>query len=237
MSFDPAILPKAHAAKAALQYIEDGMKVGLGTGSTAAVFVDFLAEKIEKENLDLICVPTSEATAKQAQELGMKLTTLDALGSLDVTVDGADEITESLDMIKGGGAALLREKIVAEASNKVVTIADSSKLVEELGAFKLPIEVIPFGCESTMRLVKQALGKCLGRDADCQFRLLEDGSKLITDEGNYIIDAACLEIKNPKELHDALDTITGVVECGLFISIADIFVLGTDTEAKIFEKS
>lgn len=214
---------KRQAAAQALEYIESGMKLGLGTGSTAAHFVDLLGEKV-KTGLDVLCVPTSEATRAQASNLGIRLSTLDETPELDVTVDGADEMDEALRLIKGGGGALLREKIVASASQSLIIIADSSKLVENLGKFPLPIEVVPFGLTATKNLVEQLAG-----DAGCTgsivLRRKADGRVFVTDNGNYIFDCAFGEIGDPETLDDALKLVPGVVENGLFLGLADLGII------------
>ncbi len=215
---------KRAAAEAALDLIEPGMKLGLGTGSTAAHFVDLLGEKV-KDGLDVICVPTSEATHKQAQALGIRLTTLDEQPTLDLVIDGADELDHSLRLIKGGGGALLREKIVAAASGGMVVIADETKLVEKLGKFPLPVEVVPFGMTATQNLVEM-----LSEDAGCTgsvtLRKGNDGQPFVTDGGHYILDCAFGVIPDPDELDQMLRFAPGVVETGLFVGVADIALLG-----------
>ena len=206
---------KRAAAEAALRHVEPGMRLGLGTGSTAAAFVSALGAA----RRDVICVPTSEATARQAESLGIRLTTLDDTPDLDLTVDGADELDSRLRLIKGGGGALLREKIVAAASRRMIVIADSSKLVERLGAYPLPVEIVPFGARSTLRRVEQACGASV--------TLRKRGSDLYTtDQGNYIADCAMGVIAAPETLAAALSAIPGVVEHGLFIGLATLALLG-----------
>ncbi len=215
---------KRAAAEAALDLIEPGMKLGLGTGSTAKHFVDLLGAKV-KDGLNVICVPTSQATRVQAEALGIRLTTLDDEPALDLTVDGADELDASLRLIKGGGGALLREKIVAAASGGLVIIADESKLVENLGAFPLPIEVVPFGLAATRHLVEM-----LAEDAGCSgiitLRQGLDGKPFQTDGGHLILDCAFEAIPDPDELDQILRFAPGVVETGLFIGVADMAILG-----------
>lgn len=210
---------KRLAAAEAIGFVEDGMKLGLGTGSTAAVFVDLLGEKV-KAGLSVVCVPTSEATRAQAERLGIPLSTLDETPYLDLTVDGADEMDEVLRLIKGGGGALLREKIVAAASARVVIIADQSKMVETLGKFPLPVEVVPFGLTATKTLVA-SLSEDAGCTGEIKLRLKPDGTAFVTDNGNYILDCAFGEIADPESLDDALKLVPGVVESGLFIGLAD----------------
>ena len=214
---------KRQAAQRALQSVLPGMRLGLGTGSTAAIFVDMLAEKV-RAGLNVVCVPTSEATRVQAARLGIALSTLDEHPRLDLTVDGADEIDPELRLIKGGGGALLREKIVASASSRLLVIADSSKKVACLGLFPLPIEVVAFGLTSTrMHIAAQA------EDAGCygeiRLRLGADGRPFETDSGNLILDCRFSQIDEPELLADALQIIPGVVEHGLFLGIADEAIL------------
>lgn len=215
---------KRAAAEAAIDLIEEGMKLGLGTGSTAEHFVDLLGAKV-KDGLDVICVPTSEATRQQAEALGIPLTTLDKEPALDLTIDGADEVDAALRLIKGGGGALLREKIVAAASGGMVVIADQSKLVEHLGKFPLPIEVVPFGLAATTHLVEM-----LAEDAGCSgavdLRKGADGKPFMTDGGHYILDCSFGVIPEPDELDQMLRFAPGVVETGLFVGVADIAILG-----------
>ena len=214
---------KRIAAARALEEVRSGMRLGLGTGSTAAHFVELLGQRV-KAGLDVIGVPTSEATRAQAERLGVRLTTLEEAPRLDMTVDGADELDSELRLIKGGGGALLREKIVAAASHRMIVIADKSKLVARLGRFPLPVEVVRFGLKSTeLHLAEQA------EDAGCVgpivLRLGRDGAPFITDNGNYILDCAFGAIPEPELLADALAVIPGVVEHGLFLGLADIAIL------------
>jgi ribose 5-phosphate isomerase A len=213
---------KRQAAEGAVEHVVSGMRLGLGTGSTAAHFVDLLGLRV-KAGLDVICVPTSEATRRQAEALGIRLTTLDETPRLDLTVDGADELDAELRLVKGGGGALLREKIVASASERMIVIADASKKVARLGKFPLPIEVIPFGLKSTeLHIQVQA------EDAGClgPVRLrMADGRPFVTDSGNFILDCAFGTIPDPELLADALCVIPGIVDHGLFLGIADIAIL------------
>ena len=213
---------KRAAGEAAAALVEAGMTVGLGTGSTAAWFVRALAER----KLDVRCTPTSQATADLAVGLGLKVFDLDDLGQLDITVDGADEIGPGLSLIKGGGAALLREKLVWEASRRCVVIADAAKRVAALGGFPLPIEVVGFGHRTTAARICDALTTC---DLGVAPRLrMKDGVAVRTDNGNYIYDAACGRIREPAALADALKAVTGVVDHGLFLDLADLALIGTD---------
>ena len=216
---------KRAAAQAALELVRPGMRLGLGTGSTAAHFVELLGARI-RAGLDVIGVPTSEATRGLAKHSGVKLTTLEETPELDLTVDGADEIDSKLRLIKGGGAALLREKIVARASKRMVVIADASKKVEVLGAFPLPIEVIQFGLSATRRAVHEAMAAA-GCSGEIKLRLGPDGHGLVTDSGHFILDAALGRIPDPEALANGLAAVPGVVEHGLFIGLAsDAFIAG-----------
>ncbi len=217
---------KKLAAEAALVHVRDGMKLGLGTGSTARPFVDLVGGLVA-EGLNVTCVPTSEVTAAQARGLGIPLSTLDETPHLDVTVDGADELDDQLRLIKGGGGALLREKIVASASDEMVVIADASKHVEMLGAFALPIEVVQFGAQVTVGKVAAILSE-LKLKPDVRRRETADGP-FITDGGNFIYDCHLQRLPNPEELAAALEAQTGVVEHGLFLGLAArAYVAGPD---------
>ena len=214
---------KRAAAEAALKFVEPGMKLGLGTGSTAAHFVELLGAKVA-DGFDIVGVPTSEATRELAERHGVPLTTLKDTPELDLTVDGADEIDGDLNLIKGGGAALLREKIVAFASKRMIVIADSSKLVRQLGAFPLPIEVIPFGKESTKRAIAR-LAQELGGSGKIDIRRAEDECPVVTDSGHIIVDAHFGRIDDPAKVAAALNRIPGVVEHGLFLGYANLAIL------------
>ncbi|MDK9696190.1 MAG: ribose-5-phosphate isomerase RpiA [Siculibacillus sp.] len=214
---------KRRAAAAALDFVEQGMKLGLGTGSTADEFVKLLAEKVAV-GLDVVGVPTSERTAALAGSLGIRLATLEQLPKLDLTVDGADEIGPGLVLVKGGGGALLREKIVAAASTRMVVIADTSKVVDPIGAFPLPIEVNPFGFGSTRSKIVDAAG-ALGLTGPVELRRTADGSTFVTDGGHWIVDASFRRIPDPEKLSRALFEIPGVVEHGLFIGLATAAVV------------
>ena len=218
-----ADLQKRAAGEAAAQLVKPGMTVGLGTGSTAAWFVKALAAR----GLDIRGVSTSQATEDLALSLGIPMISLNEAGTLDLTVDGADEIGPGLSLIKGGGAALLREKLVWEASRRCVVIADHAKVVPTLGAFSLPIEVVAFGHLTTARRILDALVDC---DITAIPRLREkDGKSVLTDGGNLIYDAPCGVIADPSALADALKSITGVVDHGLFLDLADeALVAGPD---------
>ena len=224
---------KQAAAAKALEYVQPGMKIGLGTGSTAAKFVDLLGAKV-KAGLDVVCVPTSEATAAQARALGIRLTTLDEEPVLDLTVDGADELDGELRLIKGGGGALLREKIVAVSSDRMIVIAERSKLVETLGAFAVPVEVVRFGLASTKRMV-EGLAEDVGCVGPVTLRTAKDGSPFVTDNGNYILDCAFEALPDPESLDDVLRQIPGVVESGLFLGICDTAIVAGPDGVEVIE--
>lgn len=218
-------MQKLQAAQAAIEEIEAGMRIGLGTGSTAKHFVDLLGARVA-QGLECICVPTSEATAEQARALNIPLSDLDTLPELDVTVDGADEIDSQLNLIKGGGGALLREKIVADASRRMIVIADGSKLVETLGAFPLPIEVNRFGLGATRVRLDRTLRE-YGAKGDLKLRYVSADIPFITDGGHMIVDAFFGRISDAKALSAALLEIPGVVQHGLFLGMCDTAYLAT----------
>jgi ribose 5-phosphate isomerase A len=215
---------KRAAGLAAASLVEDGMVVGLGTGSTAAFFVEALGVRVAREGLKLRGVATSQATEILAAKVGIPLLDLNDAPEIDLTVDGADEIGPGLSLIKGGGAALLREKLVWEASRRCVVIADQAKRVKQLGAFPLPVEVVAFGHKTTARRLFDALAEC---DLGAAPRLrIRDGQPVRTDSGGVIYDIACGVIPDPSLLADALKSVTGVVEHGLFLDLADEALLG-----------
>ncbi len=215
---------KKQAARRALDFIEDGMKLGLGTGSTAEHLVRFLGEKVAT-GFKVVCIPTSDRTAKLATELGIPLTTLAETPHLDLTIDGADEFDSALRLVKGGGGALLREKIVATASDRMIVITDASKRVDMLGAFPLPVEVIPFGCDTTATHLKRVAAEygCLG---EISRRADEYGEPFLTDSENFIYDCQFGRIPDPDGLAKAMNLIPGVVDNGLFIGIANLAIVG-----------
>jgi ribose 5-phosphate isomerase A len=217
---------KRIAGQAAARLVESGMTVGLGTGSTAAYFVEALAVRATIEGLKLRCVATSAATEALAARLSLPLLTLDEAGRIDLTVDGADEVGPGLSLIKGGGAALLREKLVWEASHRSVVIADAAKVVKTLGRFPLPVEVVAFGHTTTARRLFDALAECdLGAAPSLRVR---DGAPVRTDGGGLIYDIPCGAIPDPPRLAAALKAVTGVVDHGLFLDLADEALIGTD---------
>jgi ribose 5-phosphate isomerase A len=225
---------KRAAAARALTFVRPGMRLGLGTGSTAAHFVELLAERV-RAGLDVVTVPTSEATRTQAERLGIALTTLDATPDLDLTVDGADEIAPGLTLIKGGGGALLREKVVASASEKMVVIADASKWVDVLGRFPLPVEIVPFGATVTRRAVEAAAAEA-GCPGPTALRKTQDGHPFVTDGGHWLIDASLHRIADPQALAARLSAVPGVVEHGLFIGLARTAIIAGPAGVRIVER-
>ena len=214
---------KRQAAARALDCVEPGMRLGLGTGSTARHFVALLGERV-RDGLAVTAVPTSEATRIQAEGLGIPLATLDDVPALDLTVDGADEVAPDLSLIKGGGGALLREKIVAAASRRMVVIADETKWVPMLGRFPLPVEVVPFGLTVTRAAVEAAARAC-GAPGPARLRIGNDGHPFVTDSGHWLLDAALERIPDTAALACSLNAIPGVVEHGLFIGMAHTVIL------------
>ncbi|MFA7434026.1 MAG: ribose-5-phosphate isomerase RpiA [Gemmobacter sp.] len=213
------------AARRAVEMVEDGMKLGMGTGSTAAWMVRCIAERMREEGLRVTGVPTSSRTAELARQLGIPVTSLDEARWLDLTIDGADEFDADLALIKGGGGALLQEKIVATASDRMIVIADAAKEVAQLGAFPLPVEVIPFGWQTTKALVEETLVglDVMGRDVTLR---MNGDRAFVTDEGNHILDLHLGRIGNARQLSLVINQIPGVVENGLFIDICDVVVIG-----------
>ena len=205
--------------------VENGMKVGLGTGSTAYWLVYHLAERVRSEGLEFVGVPTSNKTREQAQAEGLKLISMDDAGRLDITIDGADEFDQSMNLIKGGGGAHLQEKIVAFGSDRMVVIADETKKVNKLGKFPLPVEVLKFGSASSQKQIEELLIAQNYKDFTVQMRM-EKNQPFITDEGNYIFDLNLGEIQNPRKLCVDLNIIPGVVENGLFIDVCKAVVIG-----------
>jgi len=226
-------LQKRQAAARALDWVRPGMRVGLGTGSTARHLVDLLGEKV-RGGFDVVGVPTSEATRLQAEQCGIPLSTLDDTPELDLTIDGADEVGPDLSLIKGGGGALLREKIVASASARMIVIADESKWVPVLGKFPLPIEVVPFGLAATERHIRKALG--LAADVVVALRRGKDGHPFVTDGGHFILDARLGQISDPGLVAERLSAIPGVVEHGLFIGLAHAIVLAGANGERVIER-
>jgi ribose 5-phosphate isomerase A len=225
---------KRQAAEHAIALVEDGMTLGLGTGSTAAHFVDLLGQRV-RAGLKVVCVPTSEATRAQAERLGVALADLDRCPAPDLTVDGADEIDPALRLIKGGGGALLHEKIVAMASDRMVVIADHSKRVATLGAFPLPVEIVSFGVAATRNLV-EALAAEAGCSGEIVLRTQSGGDPFVTDSGHLILDCAFGRIAAPEALDAALKAVPGVVENGLFLAIADAAIVAGPEGVIVLER-
>ena len=226
---------KRAAAARALDFVHPGMRLGLGTGSTARHFVELLGERV-RAGLDVVGVPTSEATRGDAERCGVPLSTLDETPALDLTIDGADEIAPDFTLIKGGGGALLREKIVAVASARMIVIADESKWVEVLGRFPLPIEVAPFGLGATRLAVEKAVA-ALGLAGPVAIRRGKDGHAFVTDGGHWILDASLGRIADPKALALKLAAIPGVMGHGLFIEIAQTAILAGPGGVRVVERS
>jgi ribose 5-phosphate isomerase A len=225
---------KRAAAARAIDFVRSGMRIGLGTGSTAQHFVDLLGERV-RTGLDVVAVPTSEATRAQAERLGIALTTLDETPELDLTVDGADEIAPDLTLIKGGGGALLREKMVASVSAEMIVIADETKWVATLGRFPLPVEIVPFGTTATRRAVERAAA-----DTACPgpalLRTGRDGHPFVTDGGHWLLDAQLQRIDDPQALATRLSAIPGVMEHGLFIGLARTVILAGPDGVRLIER-
>ena len=225
---------KRAAAARAAEFVRPGMRLGLGTGSTAKHFVELVGERV-RAGLDIVAVPTSEATWADAKRCGIPLTTLDETPELDLTVDGADEIGPDLALIKGGGGALLREKIVGAASAQMIVIADYSKCVKVLGQFPLPLEVVSFGLSAIERAVCQAIMP-IQRPGPLVLRQTKDGHRFVTDGGHLILDAALGRIDDPNSLAHALSGVAGVVDHGLFIGLAQMAIIGGPDGVKIIER-
>lgn len=228
-------LGKESAARAALEFVKNEMTVGLGTGSTAKIFVDLLAQKVFTEGLKIRVLATSSATNKQARQLGLPLTTIDDVKKIDLVVDGADEVDQKLIMIKGGGGALLQEKIVAESSERMIVIVDESKIVDKLGKFPLPVEVIKFGSDFTRKRIINELKKLGYTEISANWRF-EEERLFLTDEGHYILDLELNQVTEHNILNRSIKGVTGVVETGLFINLADRVLIGHDNgELEIIE--
>jgi ribose 5-phosphate isomerase A len=232
----PSDRAKQAAARRAVDFIEDGMRLGLGTGSTAAWMVQCLGERIAQQGLKVTGVPTSSRTAELAQKLGIPLVDLDDAGGLDLTIDGTDECDPMFNLIKGGGGALLREKMVAAASDRMIVIADAAKQVDILGTFPLPVEVIPFGWKTTRDLITTALADAHLGGQHISLRMNDDQA-FRTDENNYILDLHLKQIDDAANLSLALNQIPGVVENGLFLDMCDMVIIGHgDGSANIKER-
>ena len=220
---------KQLAAEKAVSFLEDGMTIGLGTGSTAYWAIEMIGEKVNRDKWQLRAIATSLRSEEHARKLGIPIVGFDRIGIIDITIDGADEVDGALHLIKGGGGALLREKIVATNSREMIVVADESKKVSVLGKFPLPVEVVKFGWEKTMVKLK---------DLGCTPLVRMDADKpYITDNGNLIMDCSFGAITDPPALHEKINAITGVVDNGLFINIASILVLGLSSgEATIISR-
>lgn len=223
---------KKAVGEAALQYVKDGMKVGLGTGSTAAWFVKAIAAAVQA-GMKLTLVSTSVQTTQLAQSLGLAIKDINEVGMLDVCVDGADEVGPGLALIKGGGGALLREKLIWEQAKTCVVIADAGKVVEMLGKFPLPVEVEPFAWKGTVNRITDVL-------AEFDITMMpvmrkKEGEGFITDGGNLIFDIACGRIEDPAGLAHALKSVTGVVDHGFFLDLAEVALIGTETGVNTLE--
>ena len=229
MSVEKKIL----AAQKAFEYVEDGMKLGLGTGSTADEFTKILSDNV-KNGLDIICVPTSENTKNLAESLNIPLASLENLNFLDLTVDGADEVDDNLSLLKGGGGALLREKIIAFNSKKMIVIADDTKKVSKLGEFRLPIELIKFEHKITINRVLEKLEN-IGYPGTAELRVI-NGNPFTTDSENLIYDLSIGLIEEPDIIDNLLNSVPGVVENGLFVDMANIVIIGEQNGVKIIEK-
>jgi ribose 5-phosphate isomerase A len=231
---DSTALKRAAAARA-LDFVTDGMKLGLGSGSTAEAFVELLGARV-RGGLNLLCVPTSERTAQMARTLGIVLAHLDDLAPLDLVVDGADEADAGFNLIKGGGGALLREKIVAASAKRMIVVADGSKLVSRLGRFPLPVEVLEFGHATTAARIAGAVAALGYRDTPIVLRK-KDGAASKTDNGNVIYDCAFGTITNAGKLAAALSCVTGVVEHGLYVGIAKTLVIARPEGVQVMERA
>jgi len=226
---------KENAALAALDFVEDGMTLGLGSGSTAEIFLEKLGERVAG-GLKVQGVPTSEGTAACAQENGVPLVDIDRVSKIHLTIDGADEVDPMFSLIKGGGACLLREKIVAHASERMIVIIDNSKLVDKLGKFPLPVEVDPFGVALTAEQIYAALRASGCENGQTVLRQNKEGTgPLITDGGHYIVDCKCELIPDPAETAHLLERIPGVMEHGLFIDLSSIVIVGEEDHARVME--
>jgi ribose 5-phosphate isomerase A len=225
---------KRAVAARAVEFVRPGMRLGLGTGSTAKHFVELIGERV-RAGLDIVAVPTSQATRADAERCGIALTTLDETPELDLTVDGADEIAPDLSLIKGGGGALLWEKVVAAASARMIVIADASKWVAALGRYPLPIEVAPFGLGATLRAIEKAIAAIQG-PGFLTVRQGKDGHAFVTDGGHWIVDAALGRIDDPAAMAHALAGIPGVMEHGLFIGLAQMAIIAGPDGIKVVDR-
>ena len=219
---------KKEVGEKAVEYVKDGMVVGLGTGSTVFYTITKLGQLVQ-QGLTIKGVPTSDQTKQLAIELGIPMVSFDEIEQIDVAIDGADEVGPGLNLIKGGGGALLREKIIAAAAKTFIVVADSNKNVDSLGTFPLPIEVVPFGYEMTVKHIRGLGGNPKLRQ--------KDGNPFITDNGNYIIDSSFQEISHPRDLETSLNLIPGVVDNGLFVGMADVVITIKDKKLTTIVRS
>ncbi|VAV92014.1 Ribose 5-phosphate isomerase A [hydrothermal vent metagenome] len=225
---------KQQAARAAFSYVENGMTLGLGSGSTAEIFIEMLGLAVA-EGLQVRGVPTSKRSAEVAQEAGVALLDVEQADHFHLTVDGADEVGPEFALIKGGGGCLLREKIIANASDLMICIVDESKLVEVLGAYPLPVEVDRFGYTITAKKIFDVLAGAGCQSPAINLRNNKDGKPFITDGGNYIFDCACDSISRVRQMAARLSAVPGVVEHGIFLDLARIVIVGTEEGADILE--
>ncbi|MGB7269941.1 MAG: ribose-5-phosphate isomerase RpiA [Albidovulum sp.] len=233
--YSPADIAKRAAAHRAVDFVKDGMRLGLGTGSTAAFMVSRLGERVRDEGLRIIGVPTSTRTAALAQKEGIRIITLDEAKWLDMTIDGTDEFDPELNLIKGGGGAHLQEKVVATASDRMIVISDVGKKVQQLGAFPLPVEVIRFGWQTTRILLEELIASLGMHLREVTLRMNGDAA-FISDEGNYILDLHLGRIGNARQLALVLNQVPGVVENGLFMDICDLVIIGhSDGSTELIE--
>jgi ribose 5-phosphate isomerase A len=236
LKIDLKAMAKENAARAALDLVEDGMVLGLGSGSTAEMFVEMLGELMVEKGWKVHGVPTSKATERAAEAAGVPLLDVEHADRIDLAIDGADEVDDNFDLIKGGGGCLLREKIVADAADEFIVIVDESKMVEGLGAFPLPVEVEPFGFTITAKKVFDVLKTARCSGFEVSLREGEGGGPFITDGGHYILDCACELIPDPDELARLLRRIPGVIEHGLFLGMASTVIVGLPRGADILER-
>jgi len=233
---DLKLQAKENAAGAALEFVEDGMVLGLGSGSTADIFIQLVGERIKEKGIRIQGVPTSEATARVAEQFGVPLLPIEHVERIDLAVDGADEVDPLFNLIKGGGGCLLREKIIAHAADRMAVIVDEAKMVENLGAFPLPVEVDPFGFTITAKKVFDALRTSGARQWEIRLREKPDGTPFITDGGHYILDCDVASLADPADTAQRLVAIPGVVEHGLFINLASVVIVGGPEGAEVFER-
>ena len=232
---DKLEIAKESAAISALKFVTEKMTIGLGTGSTSNIFIQHLAKRNRDYKLEITGVPTSTSTKILAKRLGFKLSTIDEVESLDIVFDGADEVDFNLNLIKGGGGALLHEKIVAKSARRMVVIADESKKVKTLGKFPLPVEIVKFGHTKTIALIKEYLDDSFPKPYSVSIRK-KNNEIFVSDEGHFILDLHLENIANPKELNISLNAIAGVVETGIFVDIADMIIIGGKDGSVNFEE-